>query len=217
MTTASIPNTPTGRPEFPDQVLSIPSNHPEVNNENTAWNTGISNKQTAPTETEKGQAGDPTDTRISLTGTGITSPMTMEEVMAELNAARGAAGQMNPQQQVNPQEQASAQYQVNSQYQANPQDGISATTYAPSGTETAALSHCCESVYRNSCIAGSVILFALSIASFVVPSVSNYAEERGTVQALGYTAGAISLLASLGIAYCVWSVYCAKPDNDFGR
>ena len=216
MTTASIPNTPTGRSEFPDQVLSIPSNHPEVNNENTAWNTGISNKQTAPTETEKGQAGDPTDTRISLTGTGISSPMTMEEVKAELNAARGAAGKMNPQQQVNPQEQASAQYQVNSQYQANPQDGIPATTHTPSGTETGALSHCCESVYRNSCIAGSVILFALSIASFVVPSVSNYAEERGTVQALGYTAGAISLLASLGIACCVWSVY-AKPDNDFRR
>lgn len=216
MTTASIPNTSTGRSEFPDQVLSIPSNHPEVNNENTAWNTGISNKQTAPTETEKGHAGDPTDTRISLTGTGISSPMTMEEVKAELNAARGAAGQMNPQQQVNPQEQASAQYQVSSQYQANPQDGISATTHAPSGTETGALSHCCESVYRNSCIAGSVILFALSIASFVVPSVSNYAEERGTVQALGYTAGAISLLASLGIACCVWSVY-AKSDNDFRR
>jgi len=54
MTTASILNTPTGRPEFPDQVLPIHSNHPEVNNENTAWNTGISNKQTAPTQTEKG-------------------------------------------------------------------------------------------------------------------------------------------------------------------
>ena len=192
MTTASITYTATGRAEYPDQVSSAKPNNQHVNDEKTAWNAGISDKKTTPTPSEKGHADDPADTRISLTRAGHDSPMTPEEVIAELNAARGAAGQMNP------------------------QGGMSATTNAPSRTDNVGLSQCCESVYRNSCIAGSVILFLPSIASFIAPSVSNYAEERGTVQALGYTAGTLSLLASLGIAYCVWSVY-AKPDNDFRR
>lgn len=192
MTTASITSTPTGRAEYPDQFSSAEPKNRNFNDEKTAWNAGISDKKTTPTPSEKGHADDPADTRISLTRAGHDSPMTPEEVIAELNAARGAAGQMNP------------------------QGSVSATTNTVGGTDTVALSHCCESVYRNSCIAGSVILFLLSIASFIAPSVSNYAEERGTVQALGYTAGTLSLLASLGIAYCVWSIY-EKPDNDFRR
>jgi hypothetical protein len=66
--------------------------------------------------------------------------------------------------------------------------------------------------YTHCCAAGSVTLLGLSVACFVLPSVSNYAAERIAVQAVGYTGGVLSLLFGIGSGLCVRSIY-SRPDD----
>lgn len=79
---------------------------------------------------------------------------------------------------------------------------------ADSGTT----SSCPTISYLHGCTAASVALIILSVASFVVPSISTYGEERATVQAVGYTAGSISLLAGVLTGACVASMHTKSGD-----
>jgi hypothetical protein len=85
---------------------------------------------------------------------------------------------------------------------------------APASIASTARSPRCELSYLHCCTAASVSLLILSVASFVVPSVSTYPAERSTVQGLGYTAGVISLLTSIATGAFVAYVY---PINDCFR
>jgi hypothetical protein len=62
------------------------------------------------------------------------------------------------------------------------------------------------------CAAGSITLLGLSVACFVLPSISSYAAERTAVQAVGYTGGILSLLFGIGTGLYVKSVY-NQPDQ----
>lgn len=68
-----------------------------------------------------------------------------------------------------------------------------------------------ETSYLHCCTAASIGLIVLSVASFVIPSISTVAEDRSSAQAFGYTAGVISLLSGLAAGACVISVY--KKSN----
>jgi hypothetical protein len=59
--------------------------------------------------------------------------------------------------------------------------------------------------------AASVGLIFLSIASFVLPSISTYPPERSAVQALGYSAGVVSLLS--GLAAGAFVVYAHAKSS----
>lgn len=64
-----------------------------------------------------------------------------------------------------------------------------------------------ERTYLHCYTAASIGLFCLSVTSFVLPSISTYAPERAAVQALGYTAGVISLLSGLAVGAAAVSAH----------
>ena len=64
-----------------------------------------------------------------------------------------------------------------------------------------------ERIYLHCYTAASISLLCLSVASFVLPSISTYPPERSAVQALGYTAGVISLLSGLAAGASVVAAY----------
>jgi hypothetical protein len=91
--------------------------------------------------------------------------------------------------------------------QMNPSDGIPAPRQSQLNTDAGYLGVSCETSYLYGCTAASIGLLILSVASFVIPSISTASEERGAVQALGYTAGVISLLSGLAAGACVVSIH----------
>jgi hypothetical protein len=96
--------------------------------------------------------------------------------------------------------------------QMSPPDAIPARRHAQLNTDASYLGASCETSYLYGCTAASISLLVLSVASFVIPSISTVTEEHGTVQALGYTAGVISLLSGLAAGACVISIY-KKSEN----
>ena len=96
--------------------------------------------------------------------------------------------------------------------QMNPPDGIPAPRQSQINADAGYLGVSCETSYLYGCTAASIGLLILSVASFVIPSISTVTEERGTVQALGYTAGVISLLSGLAAGACVISIH-KKSEN----
>ena len=96
--------------------------------------------------------------------------------------------------------------------QMSPPDAIPARRHAQLNTDASYLGASCETSYLYGCTAASIGLLVLSVASFVIPSISTVTEERGTVQALGYTAGVISLLSGLAAGACVISIH-KKSEN----
>lgn len=64
-----------------------------------------------------------------------------------------------------------------------------------------------ERVYLHCYTAASISLLCLSVASFILPSISTYPPERTAVHALGYTAGVISLLSGLAAGASVVVAY----------
>lgn len=69
------------------------------------------------------------------------------------------------------------------------------------------LSNQVERIYLHCYTAASISLLCLSATSFVLPSISTYPPERSAVQALGYTAGVISLLSGLAAGASVVAAY----------
>lgn len=96
--------------------------------------------------------------------------------------------------------------------QMSPPDAVPVGRHAPLNADATYLGASCETSYLYCCTAASIGLLVLSVASFVIPSISTVTEERGTVQALGYTAGVISLLSGLAAGACVASVH--KKSNN---
>lgn len=96
--------------------------------------------------------------------------------------------------------------------QMSPPNAVPVGRHAQLNTDASYLGASCETSYLYCCTAASIGLLVLSVASFVIPSISTVTEERGTVQALGYTAGVISLLSGLAAGACVVSVH--KKSNN---
>lgn len=96
--------------------------------------------------------------------------------------------------------------------QISPPDVTSARSHSHPNANSGSLGKRCEFSYLHCCTAASIGLIVLSVACFVAPSISTYAAERGTVQALGYTAGVISLLSGLTAGACVVSVHRKSGD-----
>lgn len=96
--------------------------------------------------------------------------------------------------------------------QMSPPDALPARRHSQLNTDASYLGASCETSYLYGCTAASIVLLVLSVASFAIPSISTVTEERSTVQALGYTAGVISLLSGLAAGACVISIH-KKSDN----